>query len=196
MIATAITVEQIYQEHCATPTAMTVHLPRLRALAEGLPLAVEFGVKRGASSSALLLGAARVVSYDIVETPEALRLKAAAGDRWTYRIQNSITADVPACDLLFVDSLHTFDQVDRELARHAESVRRYLVFHDVLTFGSVGANGETGAQMWTYRLGESVPQSCLGIRPAIDALMIRDRSWQIAASYTDSHGLLVLERQR
>ncbi len=189
------TVEQMYQEHVATQTAMTVHLPRLRALAEGLPLAVEFGVKRGASSSALLLGAAHVISYDVVETREALRLKQAAGDRWSYRLQSTLTAVVPACDLLFVDSLHTYDQVDRELTRHADYVRRYLVFHDVLTFGSVGAKGETGAQLWTYRAGESVPQVALGIRPAIDALMIRDRSWQIVASYTDSHGLLVLERQ-
>jgi hypothetical protein len=40
-----------------------------------------------------------------------------------------------------------------------------------------------------------VPLTALGIRPAIDDLMIRDPSWRIVARYTDSHGLLVLERR-
>jgi hypothetical protein len=40
-----------------------------------------------------------------------------------------------------------------------------------------------------------VPTDALGIRPAIDELLIRDPSWRIVAHYTDSHGLLVLERR-
>lgn len=183
-----------YDHWYARPSAIRAHLPRLQALAAGCGLAVEFGVKRAASSAALLLGAARVVSYDIVPTPEAIRLQAEAGSRWDYRIEDSRTAEILACDLLFVDSLHTFAQVDAELRRHAEAVRRYLVFHDTITFGSVGADGETGQHCWQYRPGVPMPPEALGIRPAIDALLIRDRSWQIAAHYTDSHGLLVLER--
>ena len=34
----------------------------------------------------------------------------------------------------------------------------------------------------------------LGIRPAIDQLLMRDPSWRIMAHYLDSHGLLVLSR--
>jgi hypothetical protein len=188
--------EAIYARHCATPTAISAHLPRLRALADGLALAVEFGVKRGASSSALLMGAERVVSYDVIATDEARQLKRVAGERWDYRIADSRTADVPPSDLLFIDSLHSYEQVKAEL-EHADGVRRYLVCHDVSTFGEVGAVGETGRQAWTYVAGKgSVPADCLGIRPAIDELMIRDDSWRIAARYTDSHGLLVLERRR
>lgn len=186
--------EAFYVRSGQQTPAIAPHLPRMRALAEGLEIAVEFGVKRGASSSALLLGAQTVVSYDVKETPQARELQRIAGERWLYHIEDSRTADVPACDLLFVDSLHNFKQVDAELKAHADKVARYLVFHDVMTFGCVGARGESGEQVWTYRRGEPVPASAVGIRPAIDALMIRDRSWQIAASYTDSHGLLVLER--
>jgi hypothetical protein len=189
-------IEAVYQKHLARKTAITAHLPRLRALAEGLDLAVEFGVKRGASSSALLLGAARVVSFDVVETPQARELQRIAGARWDYRLEDSRSAAVPECDLLFVDSLHTYAQVRAELEAHADKARRWLVFHDVITFGVIGADGETGQHLWQYRQGESVPPHALGIRPAIDELMIRDGSWRIVASYPDSHGLLVLERQR
>lgn len=189
-------VASIYAQHCATPTAISPHLPRLRALAEGLGVAVEFGVKRGASSSALLMGADRVVSYDIVQTREARELEAVAGERWSYRIEDTRTAAVPAMDLLFLDSLHTYEQVRDELAAHGQKARRYLVFHDTQTFGTVGADGETGRQKWTYVAGKgSVPLDCLGIRQAIDEFQIAHPEWRIAAAYPDSHGLLVLERR-
>jgi len=185
--------EALYERHCAAGTAISPHLPRLRALADGCDLAVEFGVKRGASSCALLLGAKRVVSFDVVATPQARELEKIAGDRWDYRLEDSRTADVPECDLLFIDSLHTFDQVHAEL-EHAGKVRRTLVFHDTVTFGSIGAHGETGDHLWQYKRGQSVPLQALGIRPAIDDLMVRCPEWRIAAHYVDSHGLLVLCR--
>lgn len=189
-------VERIYGDHLNRDTAITAHLPRLKALAEDCGIAVEFGVKRGASSSALLLGAAHVISYDVKATPEAQQLAAVAGDHWDYRIEDSRTARIPICDLLFVDSLHTFAQCDTELRQHADLVQKKIVFHDVGTFGEVAANGETGEHLWQYTKGATVPKYAVGIRPAIDGLMIRDRSWVIAARYTDSHGLLVLERRR
>lgn len=190
-----MTLEDLYAQYCRGKTAIAAHLPRLRALADGCDLAVEFGVKKGASSTALLLGAQQVYSYDVIETPEAVALAQLAGDRWIYRIADSRTAFVPDCELLFIDSLHTFDQVAAELKHAAYSVRKYLIFHDTITFGSIGAKGESGEQLWQYQRGHSIPFEALGIRPAIDELMIRDPSWRIAAHYTDSHGLLVLERR-
>jgi hypothetical protein len=185
---------ETYRAHCAGVTAMAAHLPRLRGLATGCEMAVEFGVKHGGSSSALLLGAKWVRSYDIVETPRA-RLLETIAPHWEYVIGDSRTAEVLETDLLLVDSLHTYGQCRAELERHADAVRRWLIFHDTLTFGSIGADGETGRQLWTYESHVSVPPAALGIRPAIDELMIRDPSWRVAASYTDSHGLLVLERR-
>lgn len=191
-----MTIEDVYAQHCQGRTAMAPHLPRLRSLATGYELAVEFGVKHGASSAALLLGASHVISFDVVETPQARQLQALAGDRWEYRIQDSRRAFVPECQLLFIDSLHTYAQVSDELEAHAHKVKRYLVFHDSLTFGSIGAKGESGEQLWTYQRGVSVPLEALGIRPAIDELMVRDPSWHIVAHDVTSHGLLILERRR
>lgn len=175
--------------------AITPHLPRLRALADGCRLAVEFGVKYGASSSALLLGADHVISYDITETPDARRLQAIARNRWDYRIEDSRTATFPHPDLLFIDSQHDYQHLSAELIAHAGNVSRLLVFHDTVTFGSIGADGESGRYKWTYQPGKPIPLSALGIRHAIDELMIRSPSWRIMAAYPDSHGLLVLERR-
>jgi hypothetical protein len=189
-----LTIEEIYTHHCSVNTAISVHLPRLLRLADGLDLAVEFGVKRGASSSALLCGAARVMSFDIASTPEARELKRIAGEKWDYRIADSRTADVPPCDLLFIDSQHDYEQCAAELEAHADKVRHFLAFHDTITFGSVGAAGESGEHKWQYKRGQSCPAEALGIRPAIDELMVRDPSWRIMRHYPDSHGLLILRR--
>lgn len=186
-------IDAVYVRHCAGKTAIAPHLPRLRALADGLELAVEFGVKRGASSAALLLGAKRVVSFDVVATPEARELEAAAGGRWDYRIEDSRKADVPECDMLFVDSLHDYEQCAAELNYHGDKARRFIALHDTQTFWEVGANGETGRKKWDYVAGRgSVPLDCLGIGQAILNFMSCHRKWYVQASYPDSHGLLVL----
>ncbi len=174
--------------------SISPHLETLLDLASGYKVVCEFGVQRGSSSSALLLGAEEVYSYDIKETARARELKNIVGGRWHYTIKSTLDIRIPECEMLFIDSLHTYDQCSRELALHSSRVSHRLVFHDTITFGSVGAMGETGNQSWTYRRGIPVPPEHLGIRPAIDKMMINDPSWKIEAHYVNAHGLLVLRR--
>lgn len=191
-----MTIESIYAQHCARSTAITPHLPRLRALAEGLDLVVEFGVKQGASSSALLMGAKQLISFDIKETTDARHLQAIAGDRWSYRIEDSRHADVPAMGMLFIDSLHDYEQCSFELQRHGDKADRFIALHDTQTFWEAGANGETGRKKWDYVAGRgSVPMNCLGIGQAILEFLAAHQDWRVHTSYPDSHGLLVLKRQ-
>lgn len=197
-------VQKAYDMHLRSGTAIAAHLPRLRLLAGGMSTITEFGVKRGASSSAFLLGLINaysvgvLTSYDVVETPQARALALTVGEeRWRYRIQSSLDAPREPTDLLFVDSLHTYDQTRAELERHADSVAKLLIFHDTMTFGCVGADGESGKQLWDYgrHRGQPVPDYAYGIRPAVDQLMMRDSTWRIMCHHLDSHGLLVLERR-
>ena len=187
--------EALYRKYCGCGWAISGCLPRLRTLAETVDRVVEFGVKRGASTTAFLLGARQsVTSYDIEATREGEAL-ARGVPGWTYRILSSLEAPVQPCDLIFFDSLHTYDQLTAELARHGQSAERYLVFHDVTTFGEVAAKGETGLQAWTYVAARgSCPREAWGIRPAIDAFMIAHPEWHIYYRDVSHHGLLVLHR--
>jgi hypothetical protein len=192
-VATTPDLDAIYTFHATnTRHATAAHLARLRHYATGCDLAVEFGVKHGATSAALLMGAKRLISYDLVRSDRCNPLLLAAGARWSYITGDSREAPVVDCDLLFIDSLHTYAQVDAELSRHASHVHRWLIFHDSITFGSVGADGETGQPLWSPATGTPAPPEALGIRPAIDQLMMRDPTWHIHAHFPDSHGLLVL----
>jgi hypothetical protein len=185
-----------YDDRCAAKTAIAAHLPRLFELAYGLDEVVEFGVKAGGSTSAFLLAAQHVTSVDLKPVPDVnQRLQEYAGDAWTFIQGDTRTVTIPTCDLLFLDANHTFASVDAELRAHADKVSKLLVFHDTITFGSIGARDETGEWSWQYRRGQSVPLEHLGIRPAIDLLMIRDPDWFIQEHYFDSHGLLVLCRR-
>lgn len=184
-----------YDHWCKHSGPIAEHLPALRAAAEGLPLAVEFGVQRGCSSSALLMGASRVISCDVQETPDARELEGAAEGRWDYKIQSSLEAPVIETPLLFIDSLHTYEHLRAELARHADAVSDWLIFHDTITYGSIAEAGH-GYHAWNHEVGVTVPIEHMGIRPAIDELMIRDPSWRIASHALNAHGLLTLWRAK
>lgn len=188
-------VEAIYNGHCQQAQhATTPHLPRLRQYAVGCDLAVEFGAQHGAATSALLLGAQRVISYDLVCSHRLVILALAAGDRLILRQEDTRQAPVTPCDLLFLDSAHTYAQVAAELTRHADAVTRWLIFHDTMTFGSIGADGDSGMVSWMPERGQAIPFAHYGIRLAIDELQIRDPRWRVHAHFPQSHGLLVLKR--
>ncbi len=187
--------ETLYQQHCQSRRHSTAaHLPHLREYATGCDLAIEFGTRHGASASALLLGAQRVISYDLERSAHLPALERAAGARWTFRQQDTLEAPVTPCDLLFLDSRHTYAHLALELARHAGVVTRWLIFHDTMTFGSIGADGESGCPSFQLTRGAQIPRPHYGIRLAIDELQIRDPSWHLIAHYPESHGLLVLGR--
>ena len=176
------------------PTA--VHLPTLRKYAEGCEVAVELGCQRGASAVALLLGAKRVISVDLVRRREADELAAVLGERWDYWAPAcSLEVELPEHDLLFVDSLHTYAQVKGELERHADRTRRWLVFHDTVTFGSVAAKGDEGLPCWHMSRGQPIPAKAYGIMPAILEWMAGHREWYVEMHDPRSHGLLVLGRR-
>lgn len=192
------TVKQFYDLCYETPTAIAPHLPTLRHFASKCAHSAEFGVKRGASSSALLLGSSRVSSWDIQPTQEAIHLQGLAGDRWNYQIGDSTQAVLPLdVDLLFIDSLHTYQQVAKELMRGLH-VRKFLIFHDTMTFGTIGADGETGRPSWDpgqggYSASGPIPAKHWGVMPAILEFMSIRPEWKVLQHNPESHGLLVLE---
>ncbi len=190
-------VEALYTEHLQSRRHSTAaHLPRLRQYAQDCDLAIEFGTRHGASASALLLGARRVISYDLAVSDHHAALHRAAGARWTFCQQDSCRAPVTPCDLLFLDSRHTYAHTAAELDRHADVVTRWLIFHDTMTFGTIGADGESGCPSFQLPRGAVIPREHYGIRLAIDELQMRDSTWRLEAHFPESHGLLVLKRCR
>ena len=194
------TIQEIYEAHKASQVATAKHLEYLMLLASTCRKIWEIGVKRGASSSAFLMGLketlGKLVSVDLKITKQALELKKAAGTLWDLHEADSrafrFTGTNP--DMIFFDSLHTYNQLKAELTLLGNRSNRYLAFHDTITFATKGADGESG----TY-LKQPEDRSCFnsdthGIRLAIDEFMAENREWKILEHRPFGHGLLVLAR--
>jgi tetratricopeptide (TPR) repeat protein len=168
---------QLYEAACATPSDINEHLPTLYALARGCRHVTEMGTRTGVSTTALLLARPEVlVCYDLVRQPQVDRLEALAGrTEFVFRQEDVLGADIEPTDLLFIDTLHTYEQLREELRLHAEKARKYVVLHDTTTFGERG----------------EVPGS-RGLWPAVEEFLERG-TFRLKARYTNNNGLAVLE---
>ena len=96
-------------------------------------------------------------------------------------------------DLLLIDTLHTHDQLEGELLRHAGRVRPggRIVMHDTVTFGLVDEPVYSHA---SPLIRISQPSGTMGLRGAIRSFLSNNDDWQIEAEYEECHGLTVLRR--
>lgn len=168
------------QTHCAD---IAQHLKVLRQLAGECKHVTEFGFRYGASFAALLSGGPKkLVTYD-VHIPDVMMdffLEATKEKDVVLQFNKCSTLEaqpIETTDLLFIDTLHTYDQLRHELTLHGDKALKYLVFHDTYTFGLVGED-----------------QKGPGLLQAVLEFMAEHPWWVVKKSYTHNNGLLVLER--
>jgi hypothetical protein len=164
---------------------IVLHLPVLEYYASLCEHVTEFGVREGSSTVALIAGCKGVVhSYDINNSParhflEAMELPC----KWYFHQADTgdKTLDIEVTDMLFVDTLHTYEHVKKELAIHGRKARKYLAFHDTFTCGKFDISGDN--------------PSAVGILPAIEEFLSQYPDEYRTVYRTDrNNGLWVLER--
>jgi predicted O-methyltransferase YrrM len=166
-----------------TATDINEHLPMLYFLAQQCDHVTEFGVRTGASTLAFLHGLqgrpATLRSYDINDQYGVQdSLTRWTRVEWTFSICSTLSITrIEPTDLLFVDTLHNYDQVRQELALHGDAARRWIVFHDTETFGTVGDDGGRG------------------INQAITEWLEAKPEWRIVYRTHRNNGLTVIERE-
>lgn len=174
-----MTIEALYQERAALrgpEVDMPEHMPLLRAYAAQCRRVVEFGVREGFSTTAFLAsGCPQVWSFDVnapaFACPEDVRA------RWRFTQADTRELSVfPVCDALFIDTWHTAEQLRAELRFHID-VRRWIILHDHIRWGSVGEDKRPG------------------LIEAILEFLIAQPGWRPVVASSVSMGLLVLERQ-
>lgn len=157
------------------------HMDTLKNYAEKSNIVVEMGVRTGNSTVALLLGRPqKLISYDIAISAQAKGVEAMAkneGINFELIEANVLDVDIPECDLLFIDTLHTSEQLWKELTRHADKAKKWIIMHDTETFG---VNGEIpGTQ---------------GLLYALHDYLDKNKHWKIKEQFKNNNGLTVLER--
>lgn len=143
---------------------------------------VEFGVRSGVSTIAFLAAQPRkLTSYDIEDCPSLDTMNIAKG-KTEFTFVRGDTLEIPPvqdADLLFIDTLHTYDQLSKELERHADGVKHFIIMHDTVSFGTEGEDGSKPGLIQAY-------QDFLKANPA----------WRLDLISTAQNGLTVLRRGR
>jgi hypothetical protein len=171
-------------EHATrTPSDINEHLPLLSLLAAQCQQVTEFGVRTGCSTLAFLHGLrtkrATLRSYDINDQFDVFKtMRPHTKTDWVFSVCSTLAiSQIEPTDLLFIDTLHRYDQVRQELALHGDAARRWIVFHDTETFGVTGDDG-----------GE-------GINRAIDEWLVLEPQWRVVYRTHRNNGLTVIERE-
>ena len=137
-----------YEEACDRSSDINEHLPVLDRLAKECKHVTEFGVREGASTRAWMNNDVELISYDLFRSEEVMQLfyhAREAGKSAQYIIANILQLQAIAeTDLLFIDSLHNYEQCHFELTNFGNRARKYIVFHDTETFGKVGESSPSG----------------------------------------------------
>lgn len=187
------TIDELFDLYCKLPSDINKHLPKLRELASQVDHVTEFGIRGGKSTAALLAGRPKkLVSYDIdphaVEFSFALRhlkhppVEGRGPTVFQPRCGDTREVLIETTDLLFIDSLHTFEQLRAELKRHGNKASTYLVFHDTAP-DAFGYKGEDGSEP--------------GLRAAIRWFQEQSAPrWQLVYDSHENNGLLVLQRHK
>lgn len=167
---------QMYYQWCNTPMDINEHLPTLMRFAKECDHITEMGVRGIVSTYGLLMGKPKtMISYDICDC-DWLPVRAMVQHDTNFTF---IQADTRECvieptDLLFIDTLHNYNQLKIELSRHADKVNKYLIFHDTSSFEFHGETEEIG--LW----------------PAIAEFLEDNTEWSILERFHHNNGLTVL----
>lgn len=185
-------INQIYQNKCNIPSDIHEHLPVLKKYAEDCNVVVEMGVRSIVSTWAFLSARPdELVSVDIVHPMDYINhdpdgcnidLVKELADKnkigFRFILGDTLKIDPIQCDLLFIDTLHDYDQLKGELEIHSGSCRKYIILHDTTHFSEKGETPGKG-----------------GIWKAIEEFLDMSTEWAIKERLVNNNGLTILERK-
>jgi len=178
-----MTIQEIYEAKCNDNSDICQHLPTLKQYAEKCDSIVELGVRSIVSTwSFLAAKPKRLFSVDIQHPesyeeydPKGCNLKLVydlafeQGTSFSFLQADTLKIELKQCDLIFFDTLHTYEQLSKELELHGNKANKYLIFHDTETYG-------------------------MELLPAISEFMKSNPHWIPEAAFTNNNGLLIIKR--
>jgi cephalosporin hydroxylase len=170
--------ETEYLDACQRVTDINEHLPVLSQLTEECKHVTELGVGPAQSTRAFLRHDVVLHSYEyrpMTGIPQFFEEAKKSGRNVSLHIADTRQVEIEETDLLFVDSLHIYEQVKEELRLHSSKAKKYIVFHDTTTFEF---NGEFGGK---------------GIWPAIQEFLDEHPEWKLKERRYNNNGLTVLQ---
>ena len=173
--------QEMYDHYCKTVIDLNEHMPTLRRYAEECKHVTEFGTRFVVSTYAFMAAKPdKLVTYDLYPHPNIWKADQLAKENYVefaFMERDTTKVEIEPTDLLFVDTAHTYKQVSTELALHAAKVRKYIIFHDTVSYGYHDEDGSPG-----------------GVMPAVTEFLAANSQWAVKEQYENCNGLMIIER--
>lgn len=183
-----------YYKACYKPSDMNEHMPILRKYADRCDHVTEMGVRGIVSTYAFLMSQCKkLVSIDIVNPntqggnlEEVYSISKEIGKDFKFIQADTLKIEIEPTDLLFIDTLHSYDQLKQELSLHANKARKFIIMHDTVTFGEFGHTVEDPANRYAHVKGLN-----FAIQEFLEA---NENDWAYDKIYYNNNGLTILKR--
>jgi hypothetical protein len=187
-----------YSVLCNIPSDINEHLPTLKEYTEECEYITEMGVRYGCSTWAFIEGKPKKLTCIDINKIDFERSEKYAKHLCTdYNIDfvwitaDSLKIELEKTDLLFIDTLHNYSQLIRELKKHESKVSKYIILHDTQTFGM----RNEGIYDDSSDIIKNLPSEKQGLIPAIEEFLQENSNWCVKETYTNNNGLTVLARK-
>jgi hypothetical protein len=181
------TFEKLYDYFCKIKSDMHEHLPTLKKFIEDekVESVIELGFRTMYSAVGILAGKPKTMtSYDMmdhwqgVHYPKILEKLIPSETQWNFVQANDLFIELPEVDFIFIDTLHTYAQLSKELNLHSKKAKRFIGFHDTVSFRHRGEDG-----------------SPKGLIDAIRDFMKENNEWEIYLDHRNCNGLMIIKRK-
>lgn len=190
-------IKQKFEEHKNKPSDINEHLETIYTHSKECSHITEMGVRWVSSSwSMLLSNPKKMISYDIVTHPqinECISLSQEYNINYEFKEMDVLKIQIEPTELLFIDTLHTYNQLVKELDLHSDKVSKYIILHDTTHFGRIDE------QIYAHASDEikTKSKSKQGLMTAVEDFLTSDKgqSWEIFKIYQNNNGLTVLKNK-
>lgn len=177
------------------PSDINEHLITLKKYSEECEVIVEMGVRKIVSTWAFLSASPKkLISLDLHHPKifggnldEVIEAVKGTSIDFQFIEADSLKYKCEPCDLLFIDTWHEYTQLKKELFRHHQSAKKYIILHDTVSFGFVDEDAYSNQSKEETNLPT-------GLIPAIDEFLFHNKEWVLWERKVNNNGLTILKR--
>ena len=189
-------IQEQYLNQIKITSDINEHIETLYNIAKECDHITEMGVRWVSSTWAFLYSnPKKLISYDIVKNNninEVINLSNYYNINFIFYEQDVLKIEIEPTELLFIDTLHTYNQLIKELNLHSKNVSKYIILHDTTTFGFVDEKVYNHAS----DIVKNEPKEKQGLMLAVNEFLETElgNNWVIYKKFDNNNGLTILKR--
>jgi hypothetical protein len=191
-------INQKYIQQIQIPSDINEHIETLYKYALQSNHITEMGVRFVSSTWAFLnANSKKIISYDISYhnknlIDEVVNIAKEYNINYSFILADVLDLEIEQTDLLFIDTLHTYNQLSNELKKHHSKVNKFIILHDTESFSQVDELIYDHAS----NIIKNTNTSKTGLMNAINDFLKSEngKNWKIKEIFKNNNGLCILER--